>query len=236
MRIGVLALQGAFAEHERALAGLGASCVEVRQPRDLSDDLDGLVIPGGESTVMAKLLHDRALAEPLGRAIADGLPVFGTCAGMIMLAREVEGRGAGCLPVLDVVVRRNAFGRQLGSFRTEGAFGRIGIVPMTFIRAPFVVAAGSDVQVLATVQRDAVTAPFDVGTPVDAACRNAGAAAACWGDGAVSEGPGADVQADGETRIVAVRQGSVLATAFHPELTGDARVHEYFVREICTAR
>lgn len=236
MRIGVLALQGAFAEHEEALAGLGVSCVEVRKDRDFSDELDGLVIPGGESTVMAKLLHDRALTEPLGRAIADGMPVFGTCAGMIMLARKVEGRGAGCLPVLDVVVRRNAFGRQLGSFRTEGAFRGIGTVPMAFIRAPFVVAAGSGVQVLATVQRDAANAPFDAGTPVDVACWEAASTSNRVGAETAPGGSGVGTQADGKPRIVAVRQGSVLATAFHPELTGDVRVHEYFVREICAAR
>lgn len=200
MRIGVLALQGAFAEHEEALTGLGVTCVEVRQGRDFGDDLDGIVIPGGESTVMTKLLHDRALAEPLRRAVSDGMPVFGTCAGMIMLARKVEERGSGCLPVLDVIVRRNAFGRQLGSFRTEGTFLGIGTIPMTFIRAPFVVAAGPDVEVLATVE--------------------GGAASTAAGDG----------------RIVAVRQGSVLATAFHPELTGDVRVHEYFIERLCAAR
>jgi len=182
--IGVLAYQGDVREHLRALAAAGARAVEVRTLADL-DRVDGLIIPGGESTVIGKLAARFGLLEPLRQRARAGLPVFGTCAGMILLAREVEGPPQDLLGVLDVRVRRNAFGRQVASFEAEvdvkGLDG--GPVSGAFIRAPWVAEAGPDVEVLAEV--------------------------------------------DG--KVVAVRQGNLLATAFHPELTGERRLHAWFV-------
>jgi len=190
VRIGVLALQGDVREHDRALAAAGASSVHVRRTADLVG-LDGLVLPGGESTTISRLLAVFDLLAPLRAAIADGLPVYGSCAGMILLAESVlDGRpdqqGVGGL---DVVVRRNAFGRQVDSFETDVAFTGVGDVHAVFIRAPWVESTGAGVEVLAAVGGD---------------------------------GPAAG-------RVVAVRQGPVLATSFHPELTGDHRVHRLFV-------
>ena len=122
MKIGVLALQGAFAEHEKVLEQLGAECIELRQARDLAEPYDALVLPGGESTVMRKLLGELDLFEPLRQRIADGMPVFGTCAGLILLAKQVDG-GIPCFATMDISVKRNAYGRQLGSFRTAQTFG-----------------------------------------------------------------------------------------------------------------
>ena len=189
-RIGVLALQGDVREHDRALHAVGAVPSHVRRPEQL-DDLDGLVLPGGESTTISRLLEVFELLDPLRKLVADGLPVYGSCAGMILLAREVlDGRpdqvGVGGL---DVVVRRNAFGRQVDSFESDLSFAGVGEVHAVFIRAPWVESVGEGVEVLATVPGD---------------------------------GPAAG-------RVVAVRQGSVLATSFHPELTGDHRVHGRFV-------
>ena len=133
--IGVLALQGAFIEHEKTLRSLGAEVREIRQPRDLVG-LQGIVLPGGESTAQGKLLRETGLAEPLRKMILDGLPVLATCAGLILLAEKEH------LGVLPVTVRRNAYGRQLGSFNTEEEFAGIGYVPMTFIRAPYIEEAG----------------------------------------------------------------------------------------------
>ncbi len=184
--VGVLAVQGDVREHLRVLTALGASAHTVRRPEELAD-LDGLVIPGGESTTMDKLVRAFDLYEPLRERITSGLPVYGSCAGMIMLAdRLVENhRGQQTLGGLDVTVRRNAFGRQVNSFEADldvaGLVG--GPLHAVFIRAPWVEEAGDDVEVLA---------------------RAAG-------------------------RIVAVRQGPLLATSFHPEVTGDTRVHELFV-------
>ena len=182
--IGVLAYQGDVREHLRALAAVGADAVEVRTLADL-DRVDGLVIPGGESTVIGKLAARYGLLEPLRERARAGLPVLGTCAGMILLAREVEGPPQDLLGVLDVRVRRNAFGRQVASFEAEvdvkGLDG--GPVAGAFIRAPWVAEAGPDVEVLAEL--------------------------------------------DG--RVVAVRQGNLLATAFHPELCGDTRLHRWLV-------
>lgn len=183
MRIGVLAIQGAFAEHITALQRLGVTAVELRQREHLSG-LDGLVLPGGESTVMRKLLHDLGMFEPLRQQLLDGLPVFSTCAGMILMARQIEGEAASGFALMDMTVRRNAYGRQLGSFRVDGEVLGIGRFPMVFIRAPYVTAVGPQAEVLACV--------------------------------------------DG--RIVAVRQGRMLSTAFHPELTGDLRLHREFLR------
>ncbi|MDD7289610.1 MAG: pyridoxal 5'-phosphate synthase glutaminase subunit PdxT [Evtepia sp.] len=182
MTVAVLALQGAFLEHEKMLEKLGADWFEIRQPRDLDRPFDGLILPGGESTTMGKLLRDLDLYEPLRAKIQGGLPVYGTCAGLILLAETVDG-GVPCFATMDIAVKRNAYGRQLGSFYTEADFQGLGKVPMTFIRAPYIAAAGPKAQVLAEV--------------------------------------------DGH--IVAARQGNQLVTAFHPELSDDLSVHQYFL-------
>lgn len=148
MRIAVLALQGAFREHEEMLSRLGVSSFEVRQTGDLSAPFDGLILPGGESTVQGKLLRETGLFGPLRERIAAGLPVFGTCAGLILLAEEIENEATRHLALMKIRAVRNAYGRQLGSFFTEGAFDGGAPVPMTFIRAPYIAAAGEGVRVL----------------------------------------------------------------------------------------
>ena len=198
VRIGVLALQGDVREHVRALSAAGARPSQVRRPVDLRE-VDGLVLPGGESTTISRLLEVFELLEPLRARVAQGLPVYGSCAGMVLLADEVlDGRpdqqGIGGL---DVVVRRNAFGRQVDSFETDLPFAGVGDVHAVFIRAPWVERAGPGAEVLARVPEDG--------------SRAAG-------------------------RVVAVRQGRVLATSFHPELTGDDRVHGLFVDMVKEAR
>ncbi len=182
MRIGVLALQGAFIEHERMLRELSADCFEIRQLRDISGQIDGIVIPGGESTVQGKLLRELGIMEPLRMMIRNGLPVFGTCAGLILLAKSIDGGEPPHLAVMDITAKRNAYGRQLGSFSTEGEFQGIGRIPMTFIRAPY-----------------------------------------------ISSADGAEILAAVDGKAVAARQGNMIVTAFHPELTSDARVHGYFL-------
>jgi 5'-phosphate synthase pdxT subunit len=188
VRIGVLALQGDFREHLAALRDIGVSPVPVRRASEL-DAVDGLVIPGGESTTMSHLLRELDLLEPLRARLASGLPAYGACAGMIMLASEildagVIGREAVPLGGIDITVRRNAFGRQVDSFEGDVAFsGFDEPVYGIFIRAPWVERVGSGVEVLASA----------AGHPV------------------------------------AVRQGAVLATAFHPEMMGDRRIHRLFV-------
>ena len=196
-RIGVLAVQGDVREHLAALDALGADAVTVRRPAEV-ESIDGLVIPGGESTVMDKLVRAFDLREPLLRRIAEGMPAYGSCAGMIMLAdRIADGRpDQQTLGGLDITVRRNAFGRQVDSFEQDLDYawrdaGATGTVHAVFIRAPWVECVGEGVEVLGTV----------------------------------ATGPAAG-------RIVAVRQGHLLATSFHPELTGDTRVHEYFVEMV----
>jgi pyridoxal 5'-phosphate synthase pdxT subunit len=191
VRIGVLALQGDVREHVRSLTAVGASPSLVRRAADL-DDLDGLVLPGGESTTMSRLLQVFELLEPLRTRVAEGLPVYGSCAGMVLLADEVlDGRpDQQTVGGLDVVVRRNAFGRQVDSFETDLPFTGVGEVHAVFIRAPWVESTGPGAEVLARVPED----------------------------GSHAAG-----------RVVAVRQGRVLATSFHPELTGDDRVHGLFV-------
>ena len=197
--VGVLALQGNVREHVAALTASGANAVPVRRPSEL-DTLDGIVLPGGESTTMSTLLDAFELLEPLRARLRAGLPAYGSCAGMILLADEIlDGRpDQHQLGGLDVVVRRNAFGRQVDSFETDLEFEGLGGGPMhaVFIRAPWVEKTGGDVEVLAAVPH------------VTSDGRTAGEAAG---------------------RPVAVRQGPVLATAFHPELTGDGRVHALFV-------
>lgn len=157
MTVAVLALQGAFAEHEAMLEKLGAEWFEIRQAKDLNRPFDGLILPGGESTTMGKLLRDLELYEPLKAKIQAGLPVYGTCAGLILLAQEVEG-GVPCFGTMDISVKRNAYGRQLGSFYTEEEMTGVGTVPMTFIRAPYIAAAGPKAQVLAEVDGHIVAA------------------------------------------------------------------------------
>ena len=183
MNIGVLALQGAFREHIKMLRQLSATAVEVRLPQQLAG-LDGLIIPGGESTTIAKLAAAYGLMEPL-RRFAQAKPTWGTCAGMIFLAKALEDSDQPTLGMMDISVDRNAFGRQIDSFETALSITGLGGAPFpaVFIRAPVVTAVAGDAQVLARL-------------------------------------------ADG--RIVAVRQGRLLATAFHPELTGDLRLHDLF--------
>jgi 5'-phosphate synthase pdxT subunit len=191
-RIGVLALQGDVREHVRALTEVGATPVAVRRPEELAE-IDGLILPGGESTTIGKLLGLFELLEPLRAAVKTGLPVFGSCAGMILLADEVlDGRlDQPTVGGLDIAVRRNAFGRQVDSFETDLPLLGVGEVHAVFIRAPWVERTGPDVEVLATV---------------------AGGAAA--------------------GKVVAVRRGPLLATSFHPELTGDSRVHGLFAQMV----
>jgi pyridoxal 5'-phosphate synthase pdxT subunit len=195
--IGVFALQGDVREHLRMLDSVGARALGVRRPAEL-EACDGLVIPGGESTTMSKLARTFDLFEPLRQRIKDGLPVFGTCAGMIMLADRVEDGTADqeTLGGLDITVRRNAFGRQVDSFEGDIDFvGLEGTVHAVFIRAPWVEEVGPGVEVLARV-----------------------------GGG----------QAAGT--IVAVRQGPLVATSFHPEVDDDARIHRLFVDRVVSAR
>jgi 5'-phosphate synthase pdxT subunit len=188
--IGVLALQGDVREHQRALAECGAASRPVRRPEEL-DAVDALVIPGGESTTMSNLAVSFGLLDPIRKRIADGMPVYGSCAGMIMLAtRVLDGRpDQESFGGIDMTVRRNAFGRQVDSFEAPVAIeGIAGDFSAVFIRAPWVEDVGSAARPL----------------------------------GRVTSGTAAG-------RIVAVRQGNLLATAFHPELTGDLRVHRHFV-------
>ena len=192
-RVGVLALQGDFREHLAVLNGLGAIAVPIRRAEELSE-IDGLVIPGGESSVMDKLSRMFGLAAPLTDAITGGLPVYGTCAGLIMLSNTVLDSIAGqqSLGGFDIEVRRNAFGSQVDSFETDLDVPVLGDPPMhaVFIRAPVVESVGSGVTVLAALD-------------------------------------------DG--RMVAVEQGNLLGTSFHPEMTGDTRFHEYFLRKVAAA-
>jgi 5'-phosphate synthase pdxT subunit len=188
MKVGVLALQGAFREHREVLDALGVEAIDVRTPDQLGA-LDALILPGGESTTMSKLLDTAGLRGPLGELLADGLPVFGTCAGMILLARQVvDGRpDQASFGVIDVAVRRNAYGRQRDSFESEldvaGLAG--GAFPGVFIRAPRIETVGDDVEVLARHDGHAVLA----------------------------------------------RTGVVWVASFHPELSGDLRLHERFLAE-----
>ena len=190
--VGVLALQGAFREHVAALKKLGAATREVRQLKDM-DGVGAMVIPGGESTTMGKLLVDLGIMEPLRERIEGGMPVYGSCAGLILLCRHIEGSEQPRLGVLDATVRRNAFGRQVDSFEADLAIPELGPEPMpaVFIRAPVILSTGPGVEVLARVEMD------------------------------------------GAERAVAVREGRILATSFHPELTPDTRFHPYFL-DLCT--
>lgn len=156
--IGILAVQGAFLEHEQALSRLGSSWFEIRQKRDLERPMGGLLLPGGESTVMGKLLRELELFSPLREAIQKGLPVFGTCAGLILLASRLQNGEPAHLATMELSARRNAYGRQLGSFHTEGEFRGIGKIPMTFIRAPVIEQVWGDAEILAEIDGKAVAA------------------------------------------------------------------------------
>jgi len=194
LRIGVLSLQGDVREHLRALTDAGAHAEPVGSVSALAS-VDALVIPGGESTTMSKLAIIDGLMEPLRDARRSGMPMYGSCAGMIMLADRVQDARPDQETVggIDMTVRRNAFGSQVDSFEADLPIPVLGPAPLraVFIRAPWVESVGADVEVLATVRRG-----------------------------------------DDDGTIVAVRQGSLMATAFHPELTGDARVHELFVEMV----
>ena len=186
MKIGILALQGAFAEHEKVLDRLGVESVEIRNLDDFQQyqsDLAGLILPGGESTTMGKLLRDQNMLIPIQEAILSGLPAFGTCAGLILLAKEIASQEESHLGTMDMVVERNAYGRQLGSFYTEAECKGVGQIPMTFIRGPIISSVGEDVEILATV----------------------------------------------DNQIVAAQEKNMLVTSFHPELTDDVRLHQYFI-------
>lgn len=184
--IGVLALQGGFIEHIHVLDKLGIGSFEIRKRADLDGKkIDGLILPGGESTVIGKLLREIGLFDLIKDLICSGTPVFGTCAGLILLAKKIENNQNICFGAIDISVKRNAFGRQLGSFNTQEEFLGIGSVPMTFIRAPYIETAADDVQILSRA----------------------------YG------------------HIIAARQKNVLVTAFHPELTDDNRIHEYFLKQ-----
>lgn len=186
MRIGVLALQGAFVEHQKILELCGVESTQVRKPEQL-EGISALVIPGGESTTMGKLLIEYNLFDPVVKLGREGLPIFGTCAGMIILARNIAGREQPRLGLMDISVKRNAFGRQVDSFEDDLEIPAIGEQPFRaiFIRAPYIIDAGNDVEVLARYNG----------------------------------------------KIVFARQGKFLAAAFHPELTGDLRVHRYFLEK-----
>lgn len=186
MKIGILALQGAFVEHEKVLTELRVESIELRNLEDFlqhQSDLSGLILPGGESTAMGKLLRDQQMLIPIREAILNGLPVFGTCAGLILLARQITSQEESHLATMDIVVERNAYGRQLGSFYTEAECKGVGKIPMTLIRGPIISEVGKGVDVLAVVNH----------------------------------------------QIVAAQEKNMLVTSFHPELTNDLRLHQYFI-------
>jgi 5'-phosphate synthase pdxT subunit len=189
--IGVLALQGDFREHREVLERLGVAASEVRLPKDL-DSLNGLILPGGESTAIIRLMRTSHLLEPLRKLAADGFPMWGTCAGMILLAKRLDDTGVAALEAMDIAVRRNAFGRQVDSFEADLSVPALGHPPYraVFIRAPIIEDVGPGVEMLARLP-------------------------------------------DGTA--VAARQGSLLATAFHPELTPDDRFHRYFIQQVVPA-
>ena len=160
-KIGILAVQGAFSEHASMLERLGAEIVLLRKASDLGQPLDGLVLPGGESTVQGKLLRELEMFEPVRNLILDGIPVMGTCAGMILLAKHLDQDDTVHLGLMDITVRRNAYGRQLGSFTAKEEFADKGPVDMTFIRAPFITDAGENVDILSKVDGNIVAAKQD---------------------------------------------------------------------------
>ena len=211
LTVGVFALQGDVREHLAALAEVDVIARPVRRPSELAE-VDGLVIPGGESTTMSKLSIDFGLFDPISERIKAGMPVYGSCAGMIMVARDVlDGRAdQRTFGAIDMTVRRNAFGRQVDSFEAPVTIEGIDGEPFhaVFIRAPWVESVASGVTILGTA--------LDAGKALPTLIPRYGNAAGSDGDETAG-------------RIVAVRQGNVLATSFHPELTGDLRIHQYFV-------
>lgn len=186
MRVGVLALQGAFIEHINICRELGAEAFEVRSLQDLTTKLDGLILPGGESTAQSLLLHQLNMFDTLRTRIEEGLSVMGTCAGMILLAQTIEGEASAHLATMPISVVRNGYGRQLGSFTSTFDVGEVPDFKARFIRAPYISSVGKDVEVLA--------------------------------------------EADG--RIVGAQYRNQVAYAFHPELGGDVRLHENFLRKL----
>ena len=162
MRVGILALQGAFAEHKRSLERLGAGTFEIRQKKDLEQPFDALVLPGGESTVIGQLMRKLDLLEPIKTLIKNGMPVLGTCAGLILLAKNVEG-GEECIGAMDISVRRNAYGRQIDSFSQSAVIEKISPepIPLVFIRAPWIESVGKDVEVLLRLDGHIVAAKQD---------------------------------------------------------------------------
>ena len=152
LTIGILALQGAFIEHQRVLTSLNVQTVQIRQLADFTDSLDGIILPGGESTVMGRLLNDLNLFQPIKKAIAAGLPVFGTCAGAILLAKAVINEPKLWFQTMNITVKRNAYGRQLGSFKIAAPFKDYGPLPMVFIRAPKIESVGRSVEILSSYQ------------------------------------------------------------------------------------
>jgi 5'-phosphate synthase pdxT subunit len=193
--IGVLALQGDVREHVAAIEAVGAEALTVRRAGELAS-VDALILPGGESTAIWRLMRAFELLEPLRERIAEGMPTYGSCAGMILLANRVIDKveGQETIGGLDVAVRRNAFGRQVDSFETDISIPIVGnkLVHAVFIRAPWVEQVGESVEVLGAVE------------------------------------------VDGASHPVAVRQGHLLATSFHPELTGDLRIHKYFIEQLAS--
>lgn len=161
MNIGVLCVQGAFAEHMAMFEQLDVSTFEIRQRSDLPDSFDGIILPGGESTVMGKLLRELGLYEPIREMIRSGLPAFGTCAGLLLLAKHMENDDRSHFALMDITARRNAYGRQLGSFRTTADIKGIGPYPMVFIRAPYITQVGPQAQELARVDGKIVAAQQD---------------------------------------------------------------------------
>lgn len=159
-KIGILAVQGAFIEHRHKMEALGCQCVELRQKDDLNQTLDGLILPGGESTVQGKLLRDLDMFDTIRQWIMEGLPTLGTCAGLILLAEHLSNDEKRHFATLPVTVRRNAYGRQLGRFHTEEELAGLGSVPMTFIRAPYIESAREDVDVLARVDGNIVAVRY----------------------------------------------------------------------------
>lgn len=186
LQIGILSVQGAFLEHARMLKRLGVKTCYIRQKKDLDQAIDGLILPGGESTVMGKLLFELDLFEPMKERIEEGLPVFGTCAGLILLAEQLSNDENCYFATLPVTVKRNAYGRQLGSFFANEMMTGVGEVPMPFIRAPYIEKADPQTEILAEV----------------------------------------------EHQIVAVRYHNQLAVSFHPEVTENTSVHEFFLKMI----
>ncbi|MBC3796312.1 pyridoxal 5'-phosphate synthase glutaminase subunit PdxT [Acetobacterium tundrae] len=185
--IGVLSVQGAFEEHIKILKQLDVNCIELRKKTDLTEhSIDGLVLPGGESTVMGKLIRELDLFDPLKQLIEQGIPVLGTCAGLILLAGKIADDESLHFAAMDIVARRNAYGRQLGSFQADEEFDALGKIPMVFIRAPYIESVGEKAEVLARV----------------------------------------------DNHIVAAKQANMIVTSFHPELTDDLTVHQYFLSQI----